>query len=443
MTTMTMPTTTQAATARHASPDGPTQAPGDDATLDGVDLEQLARHVATPFYAYSASAIRQRIHALRQALAGLDAGICFAVKANPNLAILQLMAEAGVGADIVSAGELQRSLHAGIPPGRIVFSGVGKSVDEITGALSVGISRFNVESLDELQTLQRLAQAQQVVAAAAVRINPDVDAHTHEKISTGKSENKFGVSIDEARCWFAARSAYPNVRLDGLHVHIGSQILDVEPFRLALRRVAVFWRELEQAGHPVASIDVGGGLGVCYRAGVDRPLAVADYAGAIREALAGFQGRILLEPGRWLVAEAGVLLTRVIRVKPGVARRFLVLDAAMNDLQRPSLYDAWHDIVPVRADASRPPTTYDIVGPVCETGDTFARGRELPECAAGELLLIKTAGAYGASMASTYNSRPLAAEVLLDRGRYALVRRRQHFDEMIAGEQPARHWQTP
>lgn len=409
--------------------------------FDGVDLRQLAERIPTPFHAYSASAIRQRIGELQAALAGLDATICFAVKANANLAILQLMANAGVGADIVSAGELRRSLHAGIPAERIVFSGVGKSADEIAGALNVGIMRFNVESLDELHALQRAAKAQGVVARAAVRINPDVDAQTHAKISTGKSENKFGVGIDEARRWFAGRKQLDHVQLDGLHVHIGSQILSLDPFRLALQRVAAFWRELEQAGHPIGSIDVGGGLGVCYRAGVDRPVAAADYVAVIRTALAGYRGRLLLEPGRWLVAEAGVLLTRVIRIKPGIERRFLVLDTAMNDLQRPSLYDAWHDIVPVGGEP-RPLATYDIVGPVCETGDTFARARELPECAAGDLLLIRATGAYGASMASTYNSRPLAAEVLLDQGYYAVVRRRQHFEEMIAGEQPARNWET-
>ena len=416
-------------------------ATADHRHFDGVDLEKLARRIPTPFHAYSATAIRQRIGALQSALDGLDATICFAVKANPNLAILQLMANAGVGADIVSVGELRRALHAGIPADRIVFSGVGKSADEIAGALSVGIARFNVESLDELHTLQRLAQARQVIARAAVRINPDVDARTHAKISTGKSENKFGVSIEEARRWFAERKQLSHVQLNGLHVHIGSQILSLEPFRLALQRVAAFWRELVQAGHSITSIDVGGGLGVCYRAGTDRPVAAADYVGVIRTALAGYHGRLLLEPGRYLMAEAGVLLTRVVRIKTGIERQFLVLDAAMNDLLRPSLYDAWHDIVPV-SDAARPTTRYDIVGPVCETGDTFARDRELPECASGDLLLIKGTGAYGTSMASTYNSRPLAAEVLLQDGRYAVVRRRQHFEEMIAGEQPARNWET-
>lgn len=409
--------------------------------FDGVDLARLAERVGTPLHAYSASAIRRRIDELHAALHGQDALICYAVKANSNHAILQLMAHAGVGADIVSVGELRRALHAGMPADRIVFSGVGKNADEIAGALNVGIQRFNVESHDELLTLQRVARAQEVVARAAVRINPDVDAQTHAKISTGKSENKFGVSIDEARLWFAGHGSLSHVQLDGLHVHIGSQILNLDPFRLALQRVAAFWRELDQAGHPIRSIDVGGGLGVCYREGVDQPVAAADYVGVVREALADYQGRLLLEPGRYLVAEAGVLLTRVIRIKSGTERRFLVLDAAMNDLQRPSLYDAWHDIVPV-VDQGRPLTTYDIVGPVCETGDTFARARSLPECAAGDLLLIRATGAYGASMASTYNSRPLAAEVLLQNGRYAVVRRRQHFEEMIAGEQPARHWET-
>jgi len=414
--------------------------PNPDALFDGVNLRRLAERIPTPFHAYSANAIRTRIAGLQQALHGFDALLCYAVKANSNLAILQLMAEAGVGADIVSSGELWRALHAGIPAQRIVFSGVGKTAAEIAEALAAGILRFNVESADELELLQRMAAELHVVAHAAVRINPDVDAQTHAKISTGKAENKFGVSIDEARRWFADSARQANVRLDGLHVHIGSQILSVEPFRLAFARVAAFWRELEAAGHAIASIDVGGGLGVRYRDG-QVPIPPGDYAAAIREALAGFRGRLLLEPGRYLVAEAGVLLTRVVRVKHGERRRFLVLDAAMNDLLRPSLYDAWHDIVPLLDDA-RPPHRYDVVGPVCETGDTFAVERELPELHAGELVLIRTTGAYGAAMASTYNSRPLVAEVLLDRGRHAIVRRRQSLEDMVAGEQPARHWET-
>jgi diaminopimelate decarboxylase len=420
----------------HADP-----ACADETCLDGVELPALARRVGTPCHVYSASAIRQRIEALQTALHGLDARICYAAKANSNIAILQLMAEAGLGADIVSGGELWCCLHAGIPADRIVFSGVGKTAEEIAEALDAGVARFNVESADELQLLQRVAAERNMVANASARINPDVDALTHAKISTGKSENKFGVSIDEARGWFANSEALKHVRLDGLHVHIGSQMLSLAPIRAALQRVAEFWREMNAAGHTIRSIDVGGGLGVCYRAGHDHPVSIDDYANAIRETLAGYDGRILLEPGRWLVAEAGVLLTRVVRIKRGQHRQFLILDAAMTELIRPSLYDAWHDIVPL-VDETRPLQTYDIVGPVCETGDTFARDRTMPECKAGDLVMIKATGAYGASMASTYNSRPLAAEVLLDRGRYAVVRRRQTFEEMIAGEQAVHDWET-
>jgi diaminopimelate decarboxylase len=410
--------------------------------LDGVALTTLAQRVGTPLYAYSASAIGERIGALHTALRGLDALVCYAAKANTNVAILKLMADAGLGADIVSIGELRRSLHAGISAERIVFSGVGKNADEIAEALTAGIARFNVESDDELQLLQQVAEAGNVVAHASVRVNPDVDALTHAKISTGKSENKFGVSIDEARHWFADCARLTHVRLDGLHVHIGSQMLSLDPIGLALQRVADFWRELSAEGHEIDCIDVGGGLGVNYRDGRDKPIAIEDYANVVRRTLADFKGRILLEPGRWLVAEAGVLLTRVIRVKRGRQRNFLVVDAAMNDLLRPSLYDAWHDIVPIIAE-HRPSEIYDVVGPVCETGDTFAHDRTLPRCLAGDLVMIKTTGAYGAAMASTYNSRPLAAEVLLDRGRYAIVRRRQTFEDMIAGEQSAPMWENP
>lgn len=409
--------------------------------LDGIDLAGLAQREGTPLYVYSAGSIRGRLHGLMDALSGLDALVCYAVKANSNRAVLALLAGEGAGADIVSGGELWRSLRAGIPAHRIVFSGVGKSADEIAQALDAGVARFNVESRDELELIQRIAAARGTVANAAVRINPDVDALTHAKISTGKSENKFGVSIDEARTWFGTAGERPNVRLDGLHMHIGSQILQLEPMRLALQRLGAFWRELRDAGHAIASIDVGGGLGVRYRAGERAPDPVA-YVGLIREALAGFEGRIVLEPGRYLVAEAGLLLARVLRTKQGEQRNFLVVDAAMNDLLRPSLYDAWHDIVLVGDASGRDAVDYDVVGPVCETGDTFALGRTLPRCGPGDLVALMGAGAYGASMASTYNSRPLAAEVLVDGGRYAVVRRRQTFDDMVAGEQPAGEWRT-
>ena len=407
-----------------------------DGTFAGVDLVALAACEGTPLYAYSAPALRERVRALHAALAGLDAGICYAVKANGNGAVLRLLAEEGAGADIVSGGELQRALRAGIPAQCIVFSGVGKSDAEIAMALQAGIARFNVESRAELDAIQRIAAANGHVACASVRINPDVDAQTHAKISTGKAENKFGVSIAEARGWFDAKSQWPAVQLDGLHMHIGSQLLSLDPVHEALHRMAAFWKQLDAAGHAIASIDVGGGLGVRYREGEQAPDANA-YALAIREALAGFGGRILVEPGRWLVAEAGILLTRVLLEKQGDSRRFLVLDAAMNDLLRPSLYEAWHDIVRIGDNGGRERIACDVVGPVCETGDTFATARELPRCEAGDLVAILGAGAYAASMGSTYNSRPLPAEVLLDAGRHAVIRKRQSFNEMIAGEQPA------
>ena len=409
--------------------------------FDGVDLHRLADAIPTPLHVYSANAIRQRIAGLQAVLAGLEVQICFAVKANPSHGILQLMAQAGLGADIVSAGELRRSLRAGIAPDKVVFSGVGKTEEEMDEALASGTGRFNLESLDELEGLQRVARRRGVSAHASVRINPDVDALTHHKISTGRAENKFGVSIDQAREWFRRARQYPDVRLDGLHLHIGSQLLDLAPVRMAFQRVAAFWRELEQAGHELTCIDVGGGLGVVYRDGQDGPVDLSVYAGHIRDAFAGFQGKIMLEPGRYLVAEAGVLLTRVIRVKQGDERAFLVVDAAMNDLMRPSLYEAWHEIVRLPdAGETTEPQPYDVVGPVCESSDVFATARLLPRCKAGDLLAILCTGAYGASMSSTYNSRPLAGEVLVDNGRYAVIRRQQTFDEMVAGEQPATAW---
>jgi diaminopimelate decarboxylase len=408
---------------------------------EGVALPALAEREGTPLHVYSTAAIRARVAELQAALAGLDATVCFAVKANSNQAILRLMAEAGVGADIVSGGELWRSLRAGIPADRIVFSGVGKRRDEIEQALDAGIARFNVESLAELDLLQEIAASRRVFARASARVNPDVDAQTHAKISTGKAENKFGVSMAEARTWFHAATRRPNVRLDGLHMHIGSQLLQLPPIREALARLAEFWRELTAAGHGIACIDVGGGLGVRYREGERAPPA-ADYVAEIRAALAGFEGRILLEPGRYLVAEAGLILTRALLTKRGERRDFLVLDAAMNDLVRPTLYDAWHDIERVAGGAAREIVAYDVVGPVCETGDTFALGRVLPRCEAGDLVAIRATGAYGMSMASTFNSRPLATEVLVEGDRYAVVRKRQTFDELVAGEQPASHWST-
>lgn len=411
------------------------------ARIDGVDVAALAERVGTPFYAYSAGSIRRKIAGLLGALDGLDAVVCYAVKANPSLAVLRTMAEAGLGADIVSAGELARCIRAGIPPTRIVFSGVGKSDAEIEYAIGLGIWKFNVESHEELIAIDRIARRLGVAVQAAVRVNPDVDAHTHAKISTGRAENKFGVPVDEAREWFAEADALTHVRLNGLHAHIGSQITELGPFRLMLGRLASLARELTAAGHAIETIDVGGGLGVAYRP-EDRPVDVTDYAQALREGLNGFAGHVVLEPGRWLVAEAGVLVARVLRVKRGATRRFLVLDAAMNDLQRPAMYGAWHDIVPLHI-GLRPTLRYDVVGPVCETGDTFATERALPACEAGDLVVIATAGAYGSAMASTYNSRPLLAEVMLDGGRWSIARPRQSLAQLLATEPATPAWETP
>ena len=410
--------------------------------VDGVSLQALARECGTPLHVYSARAIRGRIGALQAALRSLDAQVCYAVKANPSLAVLALMADAGLGADIVSAGELRRALRAGIAPGRMVFSGVGKTFEELGEALDAGIWTFNLESEDELDQLQRAACERGEVARAAVRINPDVDAGTHAKISTGRAGNKFGVGVELAQGWFQRAASWPNVRLAGLHVHIGSQLQSLQPVREALECVARLWRGLRDAGHVIDSMDVGGGLGVGYRPGHDHTLRAEDQVALIRDVFYDYPGRIVLEPGRWLVAEAGLLLSRVVRVKPGGPRPFLVLDAAMNDLPRPALYGAWHGVRPVDA-RPRGEACYDIVGPVCESGDTLAEARVLPQCAAGDLMAIEATGAYAASMASTYNSRPLAAEVMIDGGRYAVVRRRQEFEDMVQGEQLPQRWATP
>ena len=403
------------------------------AALGGVDISVLAEREGTPLYVYDAAAIDARIAALKAGLSGRRARVCYAVKANSTGAILARIAAAGLGADIVSEGEMRRALAAGFRPPDIVFSGVGKTHEEIAAALAAGVGRFNAESREELDLIDALAAARGMTAAVALRINPDVDARTHAKISTGRAENKFGIALDPARAIFRDAARWPALRIDGLHAHIGSQLLALDPIREAMARVAAFWRELQGAGTPIRSIDVGGGLGVCYRAGHDHPPALEDYLATVFCAFAGFAGELVFEPGRWLVAEAGILLTRVVRVKQGDTRRFLVLDAAMNDLIRPSLYEAWHDIVPlVPADRAR--LQYDVVGPVCETGDTFAQGRVLAQVEAGELVAICGAGAYGMSMASTYNSRRLPAEVLVERDGYYLIRRRQDWDEMTAGE---------
>ncbi|MCZ8165722.1 diaminopimelate decarboxylase [Silanimonas sp.] len=407
----------------------------------GVDWVGLAHALPTPFYAYSAPALRARVARLQAAFSPRPTLIAYAVKANGNLGLLRLLAEAGLGADIVSAGELARARAAGIPGERIVFSGVGKTAEEMRQGLEAGVRRFNVESREELEVLDGVARAMGRIADVALRINPDIDAGTHGKISTGRAGNKFGIDLPEARRLFSERATWRALRIDGLHMHIGSQITDEVPLRRAAHSMVDFAREIRALGASVRSLDFGGGLGVPYREG-QATVPVEHHAALIRGALAAFDphfdGDCIIEPGRWLVAEAGVLVTRVLRVKRGADREFLILDAAMNDLMRPALYDAWHDIVPLVS--GRPMASYDVVGPVCETGDTFATARDLPACRAGDLVAILGAGAYGASMASTYNSRPLVAEVLVDGPHHALLRRAQSIEALLAQDEGETVW---
>lgn len=419
-----------------------TAAPGGVPWLANVNVAAIVDRVGTPSYLYSAPTIRQRLLALKDSFraSAVEVAIRYAVKANSNLALLGMLGKLGVGADIVSAGELRRCLAAGINADLVVFSGVGKTVDEMREALHAGVGRFNVESTSELLELQRLAAEQGVEPAIALRVNPDVDALTHAKIATGKSQNKFGMSFEDARRCFARVDELPNLRIDGLHMHIGSQITRIEPFERAFAALAGFADEVQQNGTRIASIDVGGGLGISYRES-ELCLSPDTYATALARAFRGFRGRLLVEPGRWLMAPAGVLLTRVVRIKQNQDRTFVILDAGMNDLLRPALYDAWHDIAPLHP-ARGAPYAVDIVGPVCETGDTFAVQRLLPPCRPGDLVVIRDVGAYGASMASHYNSRPLPAEVMIDDGRWASIRERTDFPHMIAGENPNLKWES-
>ncbi|MDP6788145.1 MAG: diaminopimelate decarboxylase [Rhodospirillales bacterium] len=405
--------------------------------VESVSLERIAADVGTPFYCYSTAMLESRYRALEEALAGLPATICFAVKANGNIAVVGTLARLGAGADVVSAGELTRALVAGIPASRIVFSGVGKTDDEMAAALDAGVMQINVESEVELEALSRVAEARGVTAPAAVRVNPDVDARTHEKITTGRRENKFGIDWGRVPGVFAAAAALPAVALTGVAVHIGSQLTDLEPFRHAFRRIRGLVTDLRAQGHRIDSVDVGGGLGIDYgdpADGGNGPPSAADYADVVRQEAGGLDCRLLLEPGRYLAGNAGVLITRVVYVKEGETRRFLIVDAAMNDLLRPALYGAYHGIEPVGDIAGGDVGEYDVVGPVCETGDTFATRRPLPRVEPGALLCVHAAGAYGAVMASTYNARPLVPEVLVKGDAYAVVRRRVAVEEELALE---------
>lgn len=405
---------------------------------EAVNLESLAQSVGTPFYCYSTATIERHYRVFADAFAGTDALVCYAMKANSNQAVLRTLAKQGAGADVVSGGELKRALAAGIPPNKILFSGVGKTADELRLALSHDILSINVESEPELDLLSQVASGMGRTARVSVRVNPDVDARTHAKISTGKSENKFGIPLSRAREVYARAAKLPGIRVTGVDMHIGSQIIDLAPFADAFALLAEFVRALRSDGHAISHVDFGGGLGVPYRSDIEAPPEPKAYAEVVKRALAGLDCTLVFEPGRLIVGNAGILVARVLYVKQGEAKTFVIVDAAMNDLIRPTLYEAHHDIVPVREPArGASVAVVDVVGPVCETGDYLALGRKLPQLAAGDLIAIMTAGAYGAVQAGTYNTRPLVPEVLVKGDQHAVIRPRVAVEDLIALDRTA------
>lgn len=397
---------------------------------ENVDVTALADTVGTPFYVYSAATLRRHVRVMNEAFAGVDVLVAYAMKANSNQAVLKVVAGEGAGADVVSGGELERAIAAGIPASKIVFSGVGKTVAEMKRALELGIKCFNLESEPELERLSEIAGSMGKVAPVSVRINPDVDAGTHAKISTGKKGDKFGIPFARAEEVYARIAALKGVEAVGIDMHIGSQITDMKPFDNAYALMAALVRTLRAAGHNIRHVDVGGGLGIPYHADRDAPPLPAQYGEIVRKHIAGLGVELVLEPGRLIVGNAGILVTRVEYVKEG-GKSFVIVDAAMNDLIRPTLYEAHHEIQPVRH-SNLPPITADVVGPVCESGDYLALGRHMPGVKQGDLLAVMSAGAYGAVMASTYNSRPLVPEVLVDGDKWHVIRPRKSIAELIA-----------
>jgi diaminopimelate decarboxylase len=399
---------------------------------EDVSLERLAAVVGTPFYCYATAALEDRYRALQQAFSGLDAMICYAVKANGNQGVIKTLAVLGAGMDVVSEGELRRARAAGVAPQRIIFAGVGKTRGEMAYALEEGILHFNVESEPELLQLSEVAAGLGRTAAIALRVNPDVDAKTHAKIATGGAESKFGVPFRDAERLYAKAAGLPGIAVAGIHMHIGSQITQLEPYQNAFRLMRELTVTLRALGHAIGYLDVGGGLGVAHAPDGRPPPSISDYAALVRDTVGPLGLKIILEPGRTIVAEAGILVARVIYAKRGRDKTFVVVDAAMNDLIRPTLYEAWHEVKPVlEALSTTTPMPQDVVGPVCESGDYLALERALPPLSAGDLVAFMTAGAYGAVMSSTYNTRRLVAEVLVKGGDYALVRPRQTYEELI------------
>jgi len=401
---------------------------------EGVAISAIADAVGTPFYCYSTATLARHAEVIQQALSGLQSPlIAFAVKANPNVAVLRVLARAGLGADVVSEGEMRRALKAGVPPKRIVFSGVGKTDAELAAALQAGILQINVEGEEELHRLSRIASSLGMAADVALRVNPDVDAGTLAKISTGKAENKFGIALDRIPALYAEAASLPGIAPVGVAAHIGSQLFDLAPLEAAYGKLGRLVAELRAAGLPVSRVDLGGGLGIPYDPKLPLPPSPADYGAMVMRATAGWDVQLMFEPGRLIAGNAGILVSRVVTVKHGATRNFVVLDAAMNDLIRPTLYGVYHDI---RSVQPRPgEMVASVVGPVCETGDMFAEDRDLNRLETGDLVALMTAGAYGATMAGTYNSRPLLPEILVDGARFAVIRERQTLDELIGLDQ--------
>jgi diaminopimelate decarboxylase len=399
---------------------------------EDVAIPDIVASVGAPFYVYSTATLTRHFQLFDDALAGMDHLVCYAMKAASNQAILQTLAKLGAGMDVVSGGEYARARAAGVPGERIVFSGVGKTRDEMRLALTGGIRQFNVESEPEMAVLSAVATELGVKAPITIRVNPDVDAKTHAKIATGKSENKFGIPISRAREVYAQAAALPGIDVIGIDVHIGSQLTQLEPFELAYQKVAELTETLRADGHNIRRLDLGGGLGIPYTRSNEAPPLPTDYGAMVKRVLGHLNCEIEIEPGRLIAGNAGILVSQVIYVKEGEDRKFLILDAAMNDLIRPAMYDAHHDIEPViepQAGADR--ATYDVVGPVCESGDTFAKGREMAQMNAGDLVAFRSAGAYGAVMSSEYNTRPLIPEVMVNGSEFAVIRSRPSFDEII------------
>ena len=399
---------------------------------EDVPVAEIAAAVGTPFYCYSTATLTRHYRLFDEALAGMDHLVCYAMKAASNQAILKTLAALGAGMDVVSGGEYARARAAGVPGERIVFSGVGKTRAEMRMALEGGVRQFNVESEPEMAALNAVALDMGVQVPITIRVNPDVDARTHAKIATGKSENKFGIPIARAREVYAEAARLPGLEVVGIDVHIGSQLTELTPFRLAYEKVADLTVQLREDGHDIRRLDLGRGLGIPYTRSNEAPPLPTEYGALIRETLGHLGCEVEIEPGRLIAGNAGILVSEVIYVKSGEGRDFLILDAAMNDLIRPAMYDAHHDIVPVaEAAPGVEQHPYDVVGPVCETGDTFARGRMLPPLVAGDLVAFRSAGAYGAVMSSEYNTRPLIPEVLVHGREFAVIRARPTFDEMI------------